>query len=668
MKRLYIFLLMFLLLGTFAFADDEVTLEGRGIYLSGSAELSWGISGQLMDNSAMFIGEVQDKDLFASGDDVAWPYEWTLSLAAANEDGDVIVAAEGSIEIGGGTLVPDDGEQAVAYEFIEFNVLPGMVLLRLLPDDVVSTDVTAGESESSSPTIELVATPMDGLEAKLALVWDNHQGDRLNARYFTGVDPFALAGSLAGLTAMDVSLDNLLEAVDDAATTSEDWVIGNFSTVAAAFQVEYTLAVGEMDSVVVTAGLVFDTAYSNHVFVGSEKLDDADAPTVIYFEETTGAKQAKNFDLDFQDADDVEKFRKDLQKGFVYGYATLPIGVQVELDMMGISATAAFQARMVQGWDIYNPDKGKYDLGLVEDGLDPFDAGSYADPDDFEVGKPQAYAMPMYASVDVGYEMDMSGMTIEPSANFQFSSDFYKIGWNDDDAVEYMGDVAAAQFLGRQMSASLGVDVNGIADMLDVSLSAAMGFGFGDGLYDWPFDDAYNAVMWPGDITGVITDLNKIHTDEEKADKDADVDEWMSNGLAFAEDFNVMSITLGISAEPIENLSLSNDFTYTSDGMGLAGANDLEMNPDLINAANTGLWLDMIENATSVEYGIAVAGTVAATLYADVTYTKWNYAGEEGVYAKGWDSDLGLYNRWDSEQSTKATLDYEVGVKVSVDF
>ena len=665
MKRLYIFLLMFLLLGTFAFADED--LEALGVYLSGSAELSWGLSGQIMDNSDMFIGEVQDRDLFASGDDVAWPFEWTLSLEAANEDGDVIVAAEGSIEIGGGDIVQDDGEQPVAYEFIEFNVLPGMVLLRLLPSDPVGTDVTAAESDSESPVIEIVATPMDGLEAKLGLVWDNHQGERLNALYYTGVDPFSLAGNLAGLTAENANLPNLLAAVDDAATDSDTWVIGNFSTVGAAFQVEYTLAMGEEDSVVVTAGTVFDTAFSNHVFVGSEKLDDADAPTVIYFEETTGAKQAKNFDLEFEDADDVEKFRKDLQKGYIYGYATMPLGLQVDLDMMGISATVAFQARLVNGWDVMNPSKGKYDLDLVEDGLDPFDPGSYSDPDDFEVGKPQEYAMPMYASVDVGYEMDMSGMTIEPSADFQFCSDFYKIEWNDDDAVEYVGDVESAQFLGRQMSASVGVDVSGIADMLDVSLSAALGLGLGDAMYDWPFDDAYNAVAWPDAITGAAGDLNKLHTDDEKALADADIEPDSYNGLLFVEDFNVMSITVGVSAEPIENLSLSNDFTYTSDGMGIAGANDLEIEPDLLSA-DTGLWLDMIENATSVEFGIAVAGDVAATLYADVTYTKWNYSGEEGMYAKGWDSDLGMYNIWDSEQSTKANLDYEVGVKVSVDF
>jgi hypothetical protein len=599
-----------------------------------------------------------------------WPFEWTLGLEAANEDGDVIVAAEASIELGGGTVVPDDGEEGVSYEFIEFNVLPGTVLVRLLDEDSLAIDVAAAGSDSESPVIELVVTPMDGLEAKVGLVVDTHQDDRLNAYYWDTVNPLLI--DLQPDDASELNLDNLFDAltVANGGVDPDEWIIGNYNTIAASLQVEYVLSLGEEDSVTVTAGTIFDTAYSNHVFIGTEKLDDADAPTVIYVEEEQGAKVAYDFaldDIDFADPDDVEKLRKDLLAGKVYGYATLPLGVQVDVAMAGISATAAFQARLVNGWDVANPSKGTLDLSLIEDGLDPL-----ADAD-YEVGQPQAYAMPMYASVDVAYEMDMSGMTIAPSADFQFSSDFYKIGDNDDgDAVEYKGDVSAAQFLGRQMSASVGVDVDGIADMIDVSLSAALGFGFGGGSYIWPWLGAYNAVAWPGDILGAVDDINKLIEDLEELQKDADpiveANADTFNNIIFVDDFNVMEISVGVEATPIDNLTLSNDFTYTSDGMGVTGANDIEDPTLMAWAAETGLWLDMIENATSVEYGIAVAGDVAATLYADVTYTKWNFAGEEGTFAKGWDGDQGIYRVWDSEQSTKAELDYEVGVKVTVDF
>jgi hypothetical protein len=211
--------------------------------------------------------------------------------------------------------------------------------------------------------------------------------------------------------------------------------------------------------------------------------------------------------------------------------------------------------------------------------------------------------------------------------------------------------------------------------MIDVSLSAALGFGFGDAVYDWPFDTGYNAVTWPTDIVGVIEDFNKIHTDIEETLADLDIEPDTYNGLVLVEDFNVMEISVGVEATPIENLTIGNDFSYTSDGMGLPGAGDIADKDDgpwvsdlMAFAADTGLWLDKIENVTSVEYGLDVAGSVAATLFGEFTYTSWNYAGEEATYPAGWDGDLPGYRIWDSEETSKATFDYEVGVKVSVDF
>lgn len=681
MKRLYIFLLMFLLLGTVTFADvttDDLDAN-QVIYLSGSAELSWGIAGQIIDNSGAFLGEIPNKALFADTDsDVNWPFSWTLSLEAADEDGMVMVAAEAEIDLEDAGLTLQEGE-GVSFEFIEFpNVVPGMVMIRLLPDDVVGTDVTASDSESSAPTVEIVATPIDGLEAKLAIAFANGQ---YNSMYWS-TDSGGTGVDFSGMNPVTSTLDDLYDALDDAASTgdgdTDDWVLGNYSSFGVALQVEYVLAIGEEDSVTVTAGTVFDTAYTNHVYPGSLKQSEILGEDLAglapgdrwYVEETWGAKTAKNWDILADDFDPMDMI-DDILDGSVWGYATMPIGLQVDLDMMGIEASVAFQARLVQGWDILNPSKGKYDMDVEDvDGnpLDEFNPASYDDPADYEMGVPQAYAMPMYISVDAAYEMEMAGMTISPSADFQFCSDFYKISGEAGDEIEYVGDVTSAQFLGRMMSASLGVDVEGIAEMIDVSLSGAIGLGFGSEPRDWPFDSAYNAVMWPADILNIVDDMNYDSTEDEKAaaDADAEPDSW--NNMIFIDDFGVFSVTIGVEAAPIANLTLSNDFTYTHDGMGIEGANDVEI-ADLVAE---GVWLDMMENATSVEYEIQVAMATAATLYADLTYTSYNYSIEQGTYFEGWntdDTDLDYQDIriWDSEAGSMATFDYEVGVKVTVD-
>ena len=85
-----------------------------------------------------------------------------------------------------------------------------------------------------------------------------------------------------------------------------------------------------------------------------------------------------------------------------------------------------------------------------------------------------------------------------------------------------------------------------------------------------------------------------------------------------------------------------------------------------------GVWLDMIENATGIEFDLQVADSTAATLYGDFTFTKLNYSIEQGTYFEGWnvdvtDADDLTVRIWDSETSTKTTFEYEVGVKVTVD-
>jgi hypothetical protein len=433
--------------------------------------LVWGLKGQVIDNSKEFLGGVPSRELYTEDGTVEWPSEFTMSLEAANEDGVVIVAAEATVELGTSIehwnhdaedveadILIQDNEETAAFDYIEFpNVVPGMVGIKLLSSGALGTDVTEVESETESPQVEILVTPIDGLEAKIGLVWDT---ETLQALYYTsGVSAAALGAVLFTDDPRDIDADALQSALsvfEDPDNAS--WDIALYDTFGISLQAEYTLAISEEDSVTVTAGTIFDTSYTNHAYIGTEQLDDVDNPSVIYLEETFGAKKTKDFklnDLDWADPDAIMGFKDDLLSGYIYGYASMPIGVQVDLSMMGITDTAALQTRLVTGNDVANPDKGKYDLSAAEDGDDPTDSGADAynpllggDPDLYEPGSPRAYATPMYASVDVAYEMDMSGMTIAPSADFQLSTDFFKFAENgDDDGFEYTGDVKAAQFL-----------------------------------------------------------------------------------------------------------------------------------------------------------------------------------------------------------------------------
>jgi hypothetical protein len=670
MKRLTLSILSLLLLGTFVFAQDEVTiedldarvqvLEERALYLTGSATVMWGLSGQLIDNSDNWLGEIPSNDLFAETDDnPLWPYNWTISAEATDEDGNVIVSAEAEVDMEEQIFdFPEDGEEDVSYVIIEFpNLGPGMVGLALEDSDVLEIDVHEVSSETESPRATFTITPMDGLEAKVGIVYDSMQ--TMN-RFYDNVDLAALMATDFGPA--DLNLGALLDAFDDNATDSTSWNAGNYADIAVSLQVAYEMALGETDSITATLGLIYDTAYFNHVYVDNLEMTDA-LTADIYIEEIKGPKVAKNWDLT---KDDMSDIMDDLQDGNVWGYATVPIGVQVAVDMMGIEATLNFMTRLVNGWDVMNPDEGKdFDYTAVGEEMDT----------DYELGAPRAYAMPMYVGFDAAYEMDMGGMTIAPTANFKFSSDFYKIGFDDPDdmeAIEYKGDVAGAEYVGRQMSAGAGVEVTGISDMIDVSLSGSVGFGFGAGVWDWPFDAYYNAVDWTKDITGRIKEQNKIQTDLEKDAKDADIDEYMANNLLMVDDLDAFMVEIGLTATPIDNLTIENTFSYIHDGLGFYYIND-EEDATLMDYSwavggwDESFWLDQIENETNIEYDIMVSGAVGCTLYGDFTYTKVNYIGENGRYAKGWDKDTETFWIWDSEETSMSTFDYEIGVKVEVD-
>jgi len=509
------------------------------------------------------------------------------------------------------------------------------------------------ESATESPRATFTITPLDGLTATVGLVYDSQQ--TMNY-FFDDVDTATFMTEVMSVTPATFTVDSILDAFDTAAADSMSWASANYGDVAISLQVAYEMAMGDSDSITATVGLIYDTAYFNHVFIDKSEMGSAD-PFDAYIELTHGAKQVKNMDFN----KDPDKVAEDIQDGYVWGYASVPIGVEVAVDMMGIEATLNFMTRLVNGNDVMNPDEGK-DFDFTDPGNE---FGSK-----YEMGKPRPYAMPMYLGLEASYEMDMGGMTIAPTANFKFSSDFFKIEDNGDDEIEYVGDVASAEYIGRQMSAGGGVDVTGISDMIDVSLSGSVGFGFGSGSYDWPFDSYYNAISWPDDFTKRVSELNKLNKDAEKALKDAGFDEYKFNNLFLVDDFGGYMAEIDVTATPIDHLTIENDFSYIHDGLGFYYVNDEEDTSLVTYGAyptwTDGAWIDQIENETTVEYDIMVSDVVGCTLYGDFTFTKLNMIGEMGTYAKGWDKDTETFWIWDSEASTKNTFDYEIGVKVEV--
>jgi hypothetical protein len=422
--------------------------------------VKWGLEGQIIDNSGDWLGEIPEADLFTdTGDDPLWPFVWTLSAEAVDENGNVIVSAEAEIDMEEEIFdFPEDGEEGnIEYVIIEFpNLVPGMVGLKLEDSDTLEIDVHEVSSDTESPRATVEITAMEGLTATVGLAFDNaqtqnHLFDDVDMTLATG-----FMGDMALLTPGTLDVDGIIAALDDNAVSLTSWNSANYADIAVSLQVEYELAMGDEDSITATAGMIFDTAYFNHVFIGDSEMGTTLVTDDVYIEEERGPKVAKN--LDITDSDIAE----DIQDGNVWGYATIPIGLSVAVDLMGIEANVDFMTRLVNGWDVANPDAGK-DLDIT-DLVAPVGA-------DYELGEPRSYAMPIYVGVDAAYEMDMGGMTISPTANFKFSSDFFKIGYDDPvdlEEIEYQGDVASAEYVGRQMSAGGGLEVEGIADMIDV--------------------------------------------------------------------------------------------------------------------------------------------------------------------------------------------------------
>ena len=393
---------------------------------------------------------------------------------------------------------------------------------------------------------------------------------------------------------------------------SGDEVIWNsYIDFAASIYAEYVLALGEededgdFDNVTVAVGTVFDTAYTSGVWT---------EVNASVFDETYGPWNVVA-DAAIVNPEDVE------------GLATLPLGLSLDADVAGLTAGVDVRARLVQGADVAD-----------------IDAAGALRP---------AYEMPLYAGLDVGYELEMGDMTVTPSANFMYSGDFWKWAVNSDfDGLEYTGNVKSAEFLGRPMSAAVGVEVAGIADILDVSLSAA--FGFGDGEYDHGLGLAnlvgfgLGAAPYAGAYT--LADLAAA-VDTARATNVVDVnDGWFATGTT------VIKGSLGLTLTAIEGLTVTNDTSYTVDGLGIE-TSDIDIAAPLFGVLD---YYSKLENDTTATYEIMVGETAAITLFGKLNIDLLGFGFEQGVVLQ---TDGTLKQ---TEMSTKTVADWDIGIEVSV--
>ena len=560
---------------------------------SGSSTLEWGYAGTITDNSANFAGEIPTGDLFTddSGKHEITPDEIKLTVEVADEDGTVIVKAESKLDLEDEVLdlVVDDAAYRDAFQFIEFpNVIPGMLGIWLGKSDDVETSVTASGSSTKSPEVIATITPVDGLTAKLGFVMDQN-----TLEYNDWDDPVA-----------QTTLEN-------------SFSYATYTNIAISIFAEYEAMLGDEDSVTVGVGTVYDTAWGKAVVQDPDDLDAADV--------TAGWLQEKYLAQTIVAADEALVEITD-----TYGYATMPLGVAVGAAVGDLSAALEFQTRLVQGSDTANVQ------GDTTDGMEI-----------------RAFEMPMYIGVDLGYEMMAGDITITPNANFKWVNDFWKWGYDAGDEVwEYEGLVSGADYVGRPMSASVGVDVDGIAGMIDLSISA--GLGFGDGAYDHG-----NTMLLPlvsSDGLYAPT-LAALLADTQDANDGLDNDDINNVSLVSSTGATEIAVGLTVMLPMVEGLSIMNDFSYITDGLGILG------DTDEVGTLFADFFTE-ITNDTVVEYDLMVGDAVACTFFGKLMYEMITPQVEFGSVFTA-DTFLPADA---TEQASKSTMSYELGVKATVSF
>jgi hypothetical protein len=561
MRKIIVCSIILLAIGAFAFGDTCLCL-------SGDVTLKWGIKGEFVDNSANFLhsyGGNSDDDIEGTAATLESPFASdegaALNLAgtatASYSDGDtVIVEAQAAIDLleahdtdtfadigddSRGVLYWDaeddqlelidriltDAEDACSYTYIKFpNVVPGILGITLNAESTLTTAVTATESDIEQPNMLVTITPPLGdaasVKAELGLTWQT--------------DPLMV----------NVAVDNTLDAgnttFDSAAELNigtDPWVKGYVTNVAFSIYAEVDVPLSDMGNVYGGVGMIIDTSYTGEI----TDMADKDATTELALENGADASIEMwapyvSYELD---EDMVDEDTGEAIPGAVHGFATIPIGVKAGTGLtfgdIGVNAELLFQTRLVDGWD--ELDTQEVTFAYSDDPDDMYDYTPYTPApgglqfDDID--EVTLYAMPMHVSLDVGADIAMADMTIAPSANFKMTTDYWKWGLNDDDdGIEYKGNVSGTDFAGRMMSTKVSIDASNIAGMIDASLSFGMGFGDSPQVHGAtdPGEACCPVLMQIMQSYGEYTWLNEC--DQEYLDAKADGEETWSKTVPMA--------------------------------------------------------------------------------------------------------------------------------------
>ena len=280
---------------------------------------------------------------------------------------------------------------------------------------------------------------------------------------------------------------------------------------------------------------------------------------------------------------------------------------------------------------------------------------------------------------------DPQNITISPNVNFQYSSDFWK--WGIDNAtyavntpwapytkfdttstgttISYFGDVSAAGYLGRPMSFDLGVDVDGIAGLLDVSLSGGAGFGdaevFHGSHLDGGVQDSEGLILAADGTTATgavtladhYTGIGVNATGETASDS--------TNNRWLAADALAYGLSLGLTVgDIVDGLTISNMTDLTYDGLLINGLVFAATGLGTAPALPTQLYHQVLSNSTGIDYEIMVGESLAFTIFADVDYDMYFNTVEQGEKLDA--SNLIV----DSEAETFAELNYKAGLFAKV--
>jgi hypothetical protein len=699
MKKFTIILVTLTLL-----ASGMAMAEDLEMSVGATATVKWGFKGQLIDNTGSFLEDAKPSgDFYSDGGDLNWEKYPKLTLTASVEDadGNVVVKAATKAKSVDLTTYPtpgawDDEDKAydLTLDYITFpNVVPGLLGLSFKgPDDLDPAYLGEKDGDSSNERIFVTVTPIDQLEAEVGLLIK--PDNALTTSLYS-----AALGAASGTVATTGTVVYPTDPETTGTITLDDstWQTGTYLSWALSLEATFTQAIGEDGEISVGLGTVIDSAYTNGTYlpdfeiadyVGYDKFyspfveatmnDDQDSAVIaqMYGPIAVNALTLKQtMPSLFASTDDA----KMLRTNEVRGRSTIPVGVGVTAAFGDLSAAADFQMVLAEGkdtsyatgvYDVTNPDESTVDYAT--------------------------YAMPMYAAVDVGYEMAMGDMTITPGLNFKYVSDFWKWAW-DGDVWAYDGEVSGADWVGRPMSLDAGVDVEGIAGMIDVSISASVGLGDGVGNHGYgilALSDPENVASVIGFLpsytvtqnadgeqtfvfdntlaemidffklgpTAAGSDTNTWNTELMKEDADSATD-GMNNQWFGAASASAMGIEVGITVAPIDGLTIINTTNYDVDNLGIG--------MDADTGTLFGIPLSTLANKTDVSYKWMVGDVTAFTLYGIFTYTSKSYFTEDGQKYVGLRADTetvapDVYEFSNSEVPSKATFDYEVGMKMTV--